>query len=185
MKRFLNEHSVLLPYILILAVVAVRLVVAHPYNFVPVFSVLVFFGASRPAREFALPLLGLMGVDLFLTTHQYGFTLTGDHAVTWLFYLAALRMGAAMAGKSTAAMRLAGTSLIIAATFFVASNFAVWAAWGMYPMTWSGLGACYVAALPFFRNSVMSETIGSLTIFAIARCYASVARTEWTEAACR
>lgn len=185
MKRPLDGRPVLLPYILILAVALVRLAVAHPYNFVPVFSVLAFFGASRPAREYALPLLGLVGVDLFLTTHQYGFAVTGDQAVTWLFYLGTLLLGAAMADKRISAVRLAGASLTMAVAFFVASNFAFWAAWGMYPKTWGGLGACYVAALPFFRNSVVSETMGSLLIFAIARCRVLQARSEWTEAACR
>jgi hypothetical protein len=27
----------------------------------------------------------------------------------------------------------------------------------MYPMTWGGLLACYVAALPFFRNTLLGD----------------------------
>jgi hypothetical protein len=39
----------------------------------------------------------------------------------------------------------------------------------MYPKTWSGLGTCYIAALSFFRNSIVSETAFSRLIFAVAR----------------
>ena len=38
--------------------------------------------------------------------------------------------------------------------FFVVTNFAVWATGRLYPLTGSGLAACYVAAIPFFRNSL-------------------------------
>jgi hypothetical protein len=55
--------------------------------------------------------------------------------------------------------------------FFLASNFTVWAEWGMYAKTFSGLGACYIAALPFFRNSVVSETFFSVLIFGISGYY--------------
>ena len=49
--------------------------------------------------------------------------------------------------------------------FFLVSNFAVWAEWQMYPRTLAGLGACYVAALPFFRSSLTSELCFSLLCF--------------------
>lgn len=184
MKRSIYGYTVFLPYLLILAVAIVRLAAAHPYNFVPVFSVLVFFGACRPAREFAVPLLGLVGLDLFLTTYQYGFVVTSTQGVTWLFYLAALSLGAAPMGKPGIGARLIGAPLLTAVIYFVASNFVVWAAWGMYPMTWGGLGACYAAALPFFRNSIVSEAAGGLAIYAAVRLYGAVESSKQSEAIC-
>jgi hypothetical protein len=62
-----------------------------------------------------------------------------------------------------------GASLTSSVSFFLTSNFAVWAAWGMYPKTLGGLGLCYIAALPFFRNSIFTELACSLLIFALAR----------------
>jgi hypothetical protein len=169
MKKLASGRAILLPYILVLAVVILRLTLRHPYNFVPVFSGLLFFGAWRPAREFAMPLLALVGVDIFLTTHQYGFALTSGYAVTWLCYLGAMILGAAILGKSISAGRVVGASLLASVSFFASSNFTVWAEWNMYPKTWGGLGACYIAAIPFFRNSLVAETVCSLLIFAIVR----------------
>ena len=169
MKRLAIGSSVLLPYLLIAAVALLRLSESHPYNFIPVFSCLLFFGACRPAREFALAVLTLVGIDIFLTTHQYGFVLTAGHAVTWIWYLGAAILGAAALGNSISFARVLSSSLVASISFFVMSNFTVWAEWGMYPKTFSGLAACYVAALPFFRNSFIAETLCSLLIFMLAR----------------
>jgi hypothetical protein len=169
MKRIASGSSILLPYLLILVAAILRLTVSHPYNFIPVFSCILFFGANRPKREFPTPLLALMAVDIFLTTHRYGYALTSDHAVTWIWYLAVMILGAAVLGTNVSVPRVTGASLLASVSFFLACNFAVWTAWGLYPKTWSGLGACYIAALPFFRNSVVSETAFSLLIFAVAR----------------
>ena len=45
MKRIGSESSVLLPYLLISVAAALRLAVSHPYNFIPVFSCILLFGA--------------------------------------------------------------------------------------------------------------------------------------------
>jgi len=62
MKRIENRNSILLPYLLIFGAALLRLTVSHPYNFVPIFSCLLFFGANRPKRELAIPLFALIGV---------------------------------------------------------------------------------------------------------------------------
>jgi len=77
-------------------------------------------------------------------------------------------LGGAIAGNSISTWRVLGSSLLASVFFFVASNLTVWAEWGMYPKMLSGLAACYYAALPFFRNSITSETIFSLLIFTLA-----------------
>jgi hypothetical protein len=100
MKRLALGNSIVLPYLLILAVIALRVAVSHPFQFVPIFSCMIFFGACRPVREFAMPILALVGVDIFLTTHQYGYVLTAGHAVTWMWYLGAVILGAAVLGNS-------------------------------------------------------------------------------------
>jgi hypothetical protein len=174
MKRLESRNLFVLPYLFILGAAILRLTVSHPYNFVPVFACLLFFGANRPKREFAIPMLLLVGVDIFLTTHRYAYLLTGDHAVTWLWYLAAAFLGAAMMRNSQSNGRVLGASLMVSVSFFLASNFAVWAMWGMYAKTLSGLGTCYIAALPFFRNSLLSETTFSLLIFALGRYCAAL-----------
>jgi hypothetical protein len=169
MKQFAIGKSILLPYLVILAVAVLRVAGSHPYNFVPIFTCLIFFGACRPKHEFGLAVLGLIGVDVFVTTHHYGYALTPDHAVTWIWYLGAVNLGALTLSKFFTARRVLGSSLLASISFFALSNFAVWARWGMYPKTWSGLGLCYVAALPFFRNGIVAEAVCSVLFYAVVR----------------
>src|SRR5262245_35392811 len=42
-------------------------------------------------------------------------------------------------------------------TFFLTTNFAVWAFEGIYSHDLAGLTACYVAALPFFKNTIIGD----------------------------
>lgn len=169
MKRLFIGKSILVPYSLIVAIAFSRLAFDHPYNFVPIFSALLFFGACRPAREFGIAVLGLIGVDVFITTYHYGVKLAPDQTLTWMWYLLAANLGATVLSESISIKRIVGSSLLLSVSFFVASNFSVWFEWNMYPKTLGGLMQCYAAGLPFFRNSVIAELEGSLVLFALAR----------------
>jgi hypothetical protein len=179
-KRSEGKVLLFLPYILILVMVVLQVELIYPYNVVPVFSCLLFFffSAFRPSREFLLPLSLLVGVDAFIATHRYGFPLTADAAVTWPWYLLVMLLGSGLLRTSRSWPRVAVCSLLASVSFFLASNFAVWAVWQMYPGTLAGMGACYVAALPFFRNSVTSELCFSLLLFGLTNRVRSLAVME-------
>jgi hypothetical protein len=61
--------------------------------------------------------------------------------------------------------RVAIASIAGSVVFFLISNFGVWVAGRLYPVTMSGLAACYVAALPFFRNSVLGDLACTAVMF--------------------
>jgi hypothetical protein len=50
-------------------------------------------------------------------------------------------------------------------TFFLVTNFAVWAFSPMYAANAAGLIKCYVAALPFLRNMVAGDLFWALVLF--------------------
>ena len=157
------------PYLVVAAIALLRLQNIRPFHLVPIFASLLLFGALRPAREFPLPLLLLSAVDMLLTTRHYGYAVTVDGFVTWAAYLAAMFVGAGTLRSLQSVRRVAATSLCVSIAFFLVSNFAVWAAWRMYPNSFSGLLTCYVAALPFFRNAVISELVAAVAFFALIR----------------
>jgi hypothetical protein len=169
MKKLYIGGSILIPYLLVAAVAVARLTFTHPYNLIPIFSALLFFGACRPVREFGIAVLGLIGLDIFITTHHYGYRLAADQALTWMWYLVAVVLGALALSEKISMRRIVGSSLFASISFFVVSNFSVWFEWNMYPKTLSGLAACYVAAIPFFRNSVVAELVCSVLLFSLAR----------------
>jgi hypothetical protein len=65
-------------------------------------------------------------------------------------------------------VRILGAALAGSVSFFLLSNFAVWAVWhDMYPMTFAGLMTCYDAGLPFFRRALEGDLIFTSAMFAI------------------
>jgi hypothetical protein len=49
--------------------------------------------------------------------------------------------------------------------FFAVTNLGVWAIGALYPRTWAGLAECFVAAVPFFRNTLASDLLYSALLF--------------------
>lgn len=134
--------------------------------FTPVAAALLYFGARAPRKQFWVPLALLAGSDVILTKFHYGYPLTADHFVTWAWYVAALFIGGFLRSDSKA-LRVGIASLSASVSFFVISNFSVWAVWNMYPKTLGGLVECYVAAVPFFRNTLAGDLFFSAVLFGI------------------
>ncbi len=134
-------------------------------NFTAVGGSLLFFGAKRGRWETAAAVVALMGTDWYLTTQVYGY---GFHAagylLTWAWGAAVCLAGHAALQGRPGFGRVAGAAFGSATAFWLLSDFAVWVGSAMYPHTLAGLGACYVAAVPFYANDVMSTglTVGAL-----------------------
>lgn len=60
---------------------------------------------------------------------------------------------------SRAVLAITGTGLLGNMIFFVWTNFGVWHIGDLYQHTWSGLVECYIAAIPFLRNQLISTLI--------------------------
>ena len=53
--------------------------------------------------------------------------------------------------------RVVVLSVISSLAIYIISDFGVWLSGGLYPHTWEGFTTCYVAALPFLRNWLLSD----------------------------
>jgi len=162
----------MLPYLFVLLAIAVRFLpfmgplnfLPHAWHFTPLGASLLFFGARGSRRQMWIPLVLLAATDVILTKFVYVYTFSWDQLVTWAWYAGILWLGTALRGKASF-WRVAGAALTSSVSFFLLSNFAVWAAWNMYPRTLTGLMACYTAAIPFFRGTVASDLFFSLAMF--------------------
>jgi hypothetical protein len=156
-------------YVLLLVAVLSRLLPhAGWLNFTAVGGALLYFGARRPWREMLAPLAVLMATDYCLTVYAYHYAFAWQaYVTTWAWYLAAMALGQILLSARTTFVRGAAAALLGPTSFFVVSNYAVWAAGGMYPRTLAGLGACYVAAVPFYRNDLASTAIVVAVAFGV------------------
>ena len=157
----LNPEVYMPAYLLLLVAVLSRLLPhAGLWNFTAVGGALLYFGARRPWREMLAPLAALMATDYILTVYIYHFTFTWQlYAATWAWYGMAMALGYILLRARTTVVRVAAGALLGPTSFFLVSNYAVWASGWMYPRTLGGLGACYAAGLLFYRNDLASTAI--------------------------
>lgn len=156
-------------YLLILVAVLSRLLPhAGWLNFTAVGGALLYFGARRSWREMLAPLAVLMATDYYLTVYAYHYSFRWQgYITTWAWYLMAMALGQILLRSKTTFVRVASGALLGPTSFFVLSNYVVWAGSGLYPRTMAGLSACYVAALPFYRNDLLSTAMVAGLAFGI------------------
>jgi hypothetical protein len=163
----------MLPYLFVLLAIAVRFLpfasslnfIPHAWHFTPLAASLLFFGAKGSRRQMWVPLVLLAATDVVLTKYIYAYVFSWDHLVTWAWYAGILWLGTNLREKA-GFWRVVGAAVTSSVSFFVISNFAVWAAWpDMYPRTFSGLMMSYTAGIPFFRGTAESDLFFSLTMF--------------------
>ncbi|MBI3540573.1 MAG: hypothetical protein HY073_00220, partial [Deltaproteobacteria bacterium] len=87
--------------------------------------------------------------------------------------------------KNRSVARIAITSLSSSLLFFVVTNFAVWAFQEMYPKTLAGLATCYVAAIPFFQQTILGDALFAAVLFGgyalVQKCLPVLRETAVTE----
>lgn len=132
-------------------------------NITAVGAGLLFFGSRRPRWQAAIAVTLMAITDAYLTKFVYGYTFhVRGYLVTWAWYAAVCLLGSGLLRKVTVLRVVAGV-FASATSFFLLSNFVVWAGRSMYPHNAAGLGACYAAGLPFYGNDLLSTAlVGSL-----------------------
>jgi len=174
-------------YLLLILAILSRVFLAsfpHPdwFNFTAMGGALLYFGARRNWREF-LPILPiLMVTDYLLTTSVYAYPFRWQaYVTTWAWYLMAMALGQILLHSRTTFVRVAAGVVLGPTSFFVVSNFGVWAGGTMapqYPPTLTGLATCFVAGLPFYRNDMLSTGIVAGLVFGVPVLVRRMKKTE-------
>jgi len=164
----------MLPYLFVLLAIAIRFlpfagplnVLPHAWHFTPLAASLLFFGARGSRRQLWIPLVLFAATDVVLTKYMYHYPVQWDQLVTWAWYGAILLLGTTFLREKSGFWRVVGAAVTSSISFFLISNFAVWAASPeMYPRTFAGLMMSYTAGIPFYRNTAVSDLFFSLAMF--------------------
>ena len=153
------NHSRLVALLSAVLVAAALRLVPHPPNFTPIGAMALFGGAylGRRALAFAAPLGALLLSDLVL-----GFY----HGMATVYFSVALIVMIGMVALSRVSpIRVGLAALASSVLFFVVTNFGMWLFSGFYPRSLAGLEACYVAAIPFFQNTVAGDLFYATLLF--------------------
>lgn len=141
---------------------AVLRFVPHAANFAPI-GAMALFGGARLNKKYALvfPLLAMIVSDYFIGFYSWQI-MASVYASFLIYGLLGL-----WARKNESWLKIGGATLAGSVLFFLITNGAVWVFGSMYPKTIKGLIACYVAGLPFWRNTLLGDIFYAAAFFGV------------------
>lgn len=146
--------------------VAIYRVLPHPFNFTPVLAMALFSGAKLKDVKLALllPLIAMLLSDLFLGLHQ---TMLFVYTALALIVFTGIYLNKINQQKTTGKRfsNIVIATIFCSGLFFMVSNFGVWMTTTIYTKSFSGLLECYLAAVPFLQNSMVSNLFFSSIFF--------------------
>ena len=147
-------------FCMILAAALSRLI-PHPPNFTPV-TALALFGAVYLDKKHAIiiPIAAMLISDYFIGFYS---------GMVWVYgsFIAIGFLGLWLR-RHPGMIRTAGVTLAGSILFFLVTNFGVWISSQVsYPHSIDGLVACYVAAVPFFRNTLLGDSCYVAALFGL------------------
>jgi hypothetical protein len=157
---------------MIILVAAMSRLIPHPANFAPIGG-MALFGAGYYSKRywaFIIPIVSMWISDLILNNVVYG---EYFNSFVWFYSGSLFTYGAfalivlfgILALGKIRIPALALSALSASVIFFTVSNFGVWLSSDMYPHTAAGLGACYAAGIPFFKNTVAGDLFYTALLF--------------------
>lgn len=154
-----NNNRLLVILGLIVAGVATRFM-PHPPNATAIGAVALFSGAFLRNNKLAIlvPIAAMLISDI---------AVFGTHASLWAVYASFILitlLGAKLANRK-GVLPILGASIVSSILFFTLTNFAVWLGNGFYPQNFAGLTECYVAAIPFFQNTLLGDLAFNTALF--------------------
>ncbi len=171
------------------------------WNFVPAGAIALYAGARLPKRwSWAVPVVAMILSDIALEyVHPWPYA----QLTRWTVYLtlAATTFLGMVSKRPKTALLVPGLgvaddhdvvmvckrpktplwvlpvlSLSASGLFFVTSNLATWAEGQLYPLTFQGLVQCYLAALPFLKNTILADLLGTALLFSLGPVFERAGR---------
>ena len=131
----------------------------HPWNFTPILAIGLYAGVN--AKKMRSGVLATF-LALLLSDAAMGFY----RGMLWVYaaWMIPVLIGRLIRRKPGVTALAAG-ALFSSLSFFAITNFAVWAGGHLYPHTAAGLGACFAAAVPFYRNQFLGDAFYTVALF--------------------
>ena len=157
-----------------------RLAITIP-NLEPIGAAALFGGAMLSSKylRYLIPLVALFIGDLIIAwlAPEFGAHIfSPTFLAIYLSFIAAVLIGKKLIGNTPKIKTVLGGAVLASIVFFVVTNFAVWAdpMFSLYPKNIAGLWACYMAGLPFYKmtfvsNVVLSSIVLVLTLYIESR----------------
>jgi hypothetical protein len=135
---------------------------AQNLNFAPVGALSLFAGARlRGWRAYLLPIALMAVTDPFRGGYSF------STPFVYASFVISVWIGSHLRNTENPKW-IALAALIGSAQFFLLSNISMWLApTSIYAHNLGGLVTCYVAAIPFFRNTLLADLLFTAVFFAL------------------
>jgi hypothetical protein len=164
MLAFIKDNKTKFVTLAIVAA-AISRVLPHPLNFTPIGAMALFGGTyiSDKKQAFLIPLAAMLLSDILLQLING----SGFHSsMLWVYGSFAMITSLGFYLRQRVQRQTVMVcSLVGSMLFFFVTNFGHWISTGMYPLTTSGLTACYIQAIPFFGGTIMGDLFYNLVLF--------------------
>jgi hypothetical protein len=150
---------------------ALSRIIPHPAGFAPIAGMALFGAAYYSKRYWAylVPIAAMWISDVVLNTVMFS---TYSNLYLWVYSgiftygsLALIVLLGTFTLKKVRILSLLISAVGASVIFYLVSNFGVWVSSAAYPHTLGGLQACYIAALPFFRNGMGGDLVYTAVLF--------------------
>ena len=159
----------LFPLILILLMVFSRLI-PHPPNFTPIIAVAIMSGYLFKNLYLSISVLffSMIVVDMFIGFYSNMFFV--------YFPLFIIAYFCFFKNNKINAKNLFIYGISSSLIFFIISNFGVWVSSDMYEKNIAGLVNCYIMAIPFLKNTLISTVLFSYLSFISVNTFNKIAK---------
>jgi hypothetical protein len=148
---------------------------AFIWNLMPVGALCLFAGSRLRSRHaWLVPLVVMIASDLLIAYPLWkmgypAFSLIRT-PIIYLSYLVYVAIGRMIRQGELSPVVIGGAALLASVQFFVLTNFASWlvdirSANSQYTPTLDGLATCFLAGIPFYKNTLVADLLYSALIF--------------------
>ncbi len=169
--RYPHSTQLAISAVLIAALVVAK-IIPHPWNFSAVGALCLLSGSLLRDKRYAavVPVLAMLLGDVYLdiTRYQTAYSLTNPAifavmSSVWICYALYGQLGTWIARMNRNWVSIGASCLAGSLFFFVVTNFADFLFFR--PHTWTDLGRCYLDAIPYYRNSLLSDLTFATLLF--------------------
>ena len=147
-------------YLAIFILIFISRVIPHPPNFTPIIALSFYVPAILGIKFLMFYILSYILIDIFFGFHDASLFVWGS-----IFLISLISQYLTKSFMTRTIGVLTGSII-----FFILTNFGVWTS-GYYGYSLNGLISCYIAAIPFFNNTLISTVIYALIIESIIKIF--------------
>lgn len=156
-------------YVILVLLAVISRIIPHAANIAPIAALALFVGATgttfaNPKQRlaaYALPIVAMLISDALIGFYAWQVVLS-----VYLGFAVTIALGF-WVRRNYHWSTIAAAGLTGSVIFFLLTNAAVWAFTPMYAKTAAGLMESYIAALPFFRNSLVGDLLYTSAFFGL------------------